>query len=69
MYFWGWPIVRDKMWPPEAPMIGPMLPVEPVAWSVTILRTIGWMAICLVCLLLYVYFKQESILYVVAQPL
>lgn len=69
MYFWGWPVIRDKIWPPPERIIGPMLPPEPVPWSVWLIKIAAWSLICVVMLLLYIYFKQESILYVPMQPI
>jgi len=69
MYFWGWGFVRDKIWPPAPTIIGPMLPMPAVPWSIWALKLMAWGAFMLLLLLLYIYFKQESILYVPAQPI
>jgi hypothetical protein len=69
MYFWGWGFIRDRIWPPAPPIIGPMLPVVVTPWSIWVLNFFGFVLIMVVILLLYIYFKQESILYVPAQPI
>jgi hypothetical protein len=69
MYFWGWGLIKDKIWPPPPPMIGPMLPVIVTPWSIWFLKMFGIGLFMVVLLLLYIYVMQESILYVPAQPI
>jgi len=43
-------------------------PVEPATWTMWLIKTFGMFAVMAVCLLLMIYFKQESMLYVPSQP-
>jgi hypothetical protein len=68
MYFFGWPYLSAKIWPA---FIGPMeKPEDFTALTAVFMLLKGacYCAMAFISLLLYIYFKQESLLYVPAQP-
>ena len=69
MYFFGWGALKKYIWPPEPKIIGPMWPSPVEPWSIWGLKLAGWGVFMLVLLLLYIYFTQESLLYVPKQPI
>jgi hypothetical protein len=57
MYFFGWPYVSSKIWPP---MIGPMEKPDPFTAFTLLYMVLKGMAYCVmgfISLLLYIYFK------------
>jgi hypothetical protein len=66
VYWFGWPAISAKIWPA---FIGPM--PEPDPFTVFTLLYMALKGVCycgmmFVALLLYIYFKQEGLLYVPA---
>lgn len=69
-YFMGWPMIRDKIWPQKVDEAGVPLPVpaEPFSFVHFVCKGFCYIAFFGIAMLLMIYFKQETMLYVPAQP-
>lgn len=71
MYFYVIPTFFPKQKTAEELPEGaaPVEPIEPASWLWTLTKFFGTIALLAVAFLLMIYFKQESMLYVPAQPI
>lgn len=83
-YFIGWPFIKYFWLPllplswssklgyePALPVYGPELEQGPIilSWGFTILKWGSWMVVVAAVVLVMIWMKQESILYVPSQPI
>ena len=72
-YFMGWPALREKIWPSPLPSVDAagkeiVVPPEPFNLTWFAAKSVFYCVAFAIAILLMIYFKQEGMLYVPAQP-